>query len=87
MKKLKEGSIDGLDRLVGAAFDESFPVNPLPFLNGMKAIVKEHGTKGLESHEGRSLLWIVIAQVHGQLATVDLHHEWYELYKERKCDE
>ena len=62
-----------------ALFEEALPVNPLPFLSRIIELIKEKGTDHIRSDEVKALLWVVMAQSHGQLATIDLCEEWDRL--------
>lgn len=56
-----------------------FPCNPLPFLRGLADHVRENGTDSIKSDEAKAVLWILIGQAYGQLATVDMNQEWDRL--------
>jgi hypothetical protein len=68
-------------------FNSSFPVNPLPFANGVFELVKEKGTDAIKSDEVRKVLWVLMAQSYGQLAKIDLCDEWDRLYALNKEEE
>ena len=70
-----------LERLTEAMFDTSFPVNPIPFANGISEIVMNGDTEDIKSDEVRAMLWVLMAQSYGQMATVDLSEEWRRLHK------
>ena len=64
------------------------PCNSLPFLTRLREILDESGTNSLQSvkdtdagMKAQACLWVLNAQLYGQLATVDLFVEWDELYK------
>ena len=61
-------------RLTQAMFDPSLHCNPIQFANGL--------ANSIRSNEAKSMLWILIAQSYGQLATVSLTDEWSRLEKE-----
>lgn len=73
------------DRLLEAVTGPSMPVNSIAMLNEIRAALDASGTNCLESVDGdqlmrtRAALWVLNAQVHGQLARVDLDEEWREL--------
>ena len=62
-----------------ALFEESLPVNPIPFLNKAIELIKKNGTDYIQSDEVKALLWIIQAQSYGQLATINLIEEWERL--------
>lgn len=64
-----------------AMFSDALPVNPLPFLFKIIEIVREKGTDHIKSDEAKAMLWVVMAQSFGQLATIDLCEEWERLKK------
>lgn len=68
-------------KLTEAFLDQSFPGNPLPFLNGIAEHVRENGTDSIQSDEVKKVLWVVMAQAYGQCATIDLMDEWSRLEK------
>ncbi len=68
------------DRLDTAIFSESFPCNPIPFANGVADHVREHGTDSVRSDSVKRILWILMSQAYGQMATIDLCAEWDRLY-------
>lgn len=76
-----------LNNLTAAMFNSSFPVNPLPFANGVFELVKEKGTDAIKSDEVRKVLWVLMAQSYGQLAKIDLCDEWDRLYALNKEEE
>ncbi len=69
------------NNLTTAMFSSSFPVNPLPFANGVFDLVKEQGTDAIKSDEAKRVLWVLMAQAYGQMATIDLSDEWDRLYQ------
>jgi len=69
-----------LNRLTNAMFSDSFPVNPIPFAQGLANFVKDNGTDSIKSDEAKRILWVLIAQSYGQLNMVDLHAEWQRLH-------
>lgn len=69
------------NNLTTAMFSPSFPINPLPFANGILELVKEKGTDAIESDEAKKILWVLMAQSYGQLAKINLCDEWDRLYK------
>jgi len=66
--------------LTTAMFSPSFPVNPIPFANGISEMVMNGGTDAIESDEVKKVLWVLMAQAYGQMATIDLSDEWSRLY-------
>ena len=65
--------------LTTAMFNSSFPVNPIPFANGISEIVMNEGTDAIQSDEVKKVLWELMAQAYGQMATIDLCDEWSRL--------
>jgi hypothetical protein len=59
----------------------AFPCNPIPFANGLAEHVKDHGTDSIKSDQAKRILWILMSQAYGQLATIDLCDEWDRLVK------
>ena len=70
-----------IDNAVRAFKCECFPCNPLPFAKALGDLVRENGTDSIRSDEARAILWILMAQAYGQMATVDLCDEWTRLDK------
>lgn len=69
------------DRVDTAIFSESFPVNPIPFAKGIADHVRENGTDSIQSDTAKRILWILMSQAYGQIATIDLCAEWDRLYE------
>lgn len=67
------------DRLQTAMFDSCFPCNPVPFAIGLAEYVKSHGSDSIKSDEAKRILWVLMAQAYGQLASIDLCDEWSRL--------
>lgn len=75
------------NNLTTAMFSSSFPINPIPFANGLSEMVMNEGTDAIESNDAKRILWVLMAQAYGQLATIDLSDEWERLYQtEEKKD-
>ncbi len=70
--------------LTTAMFNSSFPVNPIPFANGLSEIVMNEGTDTMQTDEVKRILWVLMAQAYGQMATIDLGDEWDRLYQAEK---
>ena len=68
-----------LERLTGALAEESFPCNPIPFANGLADLVRGRGTDSIKSDDAKRILWVLMGQAYGQLATIDLSDEWDRL--------
>jgi len=68
-------------KLTEAMFNPSFPINPIPFANGLADHVRENGTDSIQSDEAKKILWVLIAQAYGQLSKVDLCDEYDRLSK------
>jgi len=62
-----------------AMFEENLPVNPLPFLLKITELIRMHGTAVVKSDRIKAILWIVMAQSYGQMASIDLCEEWERL--------
>lgn len=73
-----------MDALYTALDSECFPCNPIPFATGLADHVRKHGTDSIKSDEAKCLLWILMSQAYGQLATIDLCDEWDRLVKLNK---
>ena len=65
-----------MDQIYHALESASFPCNPIPFANGLADHVRKHGTDSIKSDEAKRLLWVLMAQSYGQLATIDLCDEY-----------
>lgn len=65
----------------------TFPCNSKPFINRLSGIIDQANTNSLMSLEGeektaaRGCLWILMSQLYGQMATIDLTEEWSYLNK------
>ena len=73
-----------MSNLSQAMFSSSFPCNPIPFAQGLAELVKSEGTDSIKGDTAKSILWVLMAQAYGQLATVDLCDEWQRLDKANK---
>jgi hypothetical protein len=68
-----------------AFLSECFPCNSIPFLTRLREILDEGKTNGLAylpddaKLKARACMWILMAQLYGQFAVLDLNHEWLEL--------
>ncbi len=69
------------DRVYTAFSGGSFPCNPIPFANALAEHVREFGTDSIKSDDAKKILWILMTQAYGQLATIDLSDEWDRLEK------
>lgn len=64
---------------------EIFPCNALPFLTRIRQLLQEGNTNAFDSLSEkakvnvRACMWILMAQLYGQFAVLDLNHEWLEL--------
>ena len=76
-----------LHRLTNAMFDQSFPVNPIPFAQGLADFIRDNGSDSITSTNARRILWVLLAQSYGQLATINLNTEWTDLYPGNPCKE
>ena len=71
--------MNNIERLTTAIESESFPCNPIPFATGLAELVKERGTDSIQSTDAKRILWILMAQAYGQMATIDLCDEFSAL--------
>lgn len=62
-----------------AMFSDAFPCNPRPFLRALGERIEKHGTGFIETDEAKRILWVVLSQAYGQLATIDLCAEYTRL--------
>jgi len=65
-----------LDRVKTAMFAGSFPCNPKPFA---VALFEHFDAGSITSDEAKQVLWVLMAQAYGQLATIDLCEEYKRL--------
>jgi len=72
------------EKAIAAMFDSSFPVNPIPFALTLAKMCKSGGTDIIQTDEARMVLWTLMAQSYGQLATVSLYEEWSRLYEKHQ---
>jgi hypothetical protein len=63
-----------------AMFANSIPCNPKPFANGLT----EFDSVSIQSDEAKRILWVLMAQSYGQLATIDLTREYMRLSETRQ---
>ncbi len=70
-----------------AMFNNAFPCNPLPFATAIFDHVKEYGTRSIQSDKAKRILWILMSQAYGQMATIDLCTEWDHLYANWQAEE
>ena len=64
---------------IDAIESESFPCNPIPFANALSELVRENGTDSIKGRDAKRVLWILMSQAYGQMATIDLSEEWCTL--------
>lgn len=70
-----------------AFLSETFPCNSIPFLARLRGILDESKTNGLAylpddaRLKARACMWILIAQLYGQMEVIDLGQEWSALRK------
>lgn len=68
-----------------AFLSESFPCNAIPFLTRIREILDKGNTNAFDSLSAedkvkvRACMWILMGQLYGQFAVLDLNHEWLEL--------
>lgn len=66
-----------------------FPCNSLPFLRRIGEILEENSTNGLGALQGeanvkaRACMWVLMGQLYGQMAEIDLCEEWERLNEAR----
>jgi len=64
---------------------ESLPCNAIPFLTRIREILDEGNTNVFDSLSAenkvkvRACMWVLMSQLYGQFAVLDLNHEWLEL--------
>ena len=75
-----------LGLLLTAIESESFPCNPVPFANGLADLVLNRGTDSIKTDDAKRILWILMCQAYGQLATIDLSAEWDRLVPDPMLD-
>lgn len=68
-----------MSKLTEALNSPCFPCNPIPFATGLANYVRENGTDSIQSDDAKRILFILMAQAYGQLATIDLSSEWCRL--------
>ena len=65
---------------------KSFPCNSKPFLRRLGELLDEKETNSLmnlrNDHDVRAVMWVLMAQLYGQLGVVDVEREWEWLYHE-----
>lgn len=71
-----------VERVSKAWSYDAFPCNPIPFANGLATGCKLNGSDWIKTDQAKKILWILMAQAYGQLATIDLGKEWDEFYKQ-----
>jgi hypothetical protein len=59
----------------------AFPCNPIPFANGIAELVRTNGPDAIQTRDAKRILWILMAQAYGQMATIDLVDEWDKLVR------
>ena len=68
-----------LRRLQDARFSPAMPCTPMPCLLGLTDMVQQRGSSALETDEAKQILWVLMAQSYGQLASIDLCCEYSRL--------
>jgi hypothetical protein len=63
-----------------AMFANSIPCNPKPFVNALA----EFDSSSISSDEAKRILWVLMAQAYGQLATISLMSEYSRLSETRQ---
>ena len=62
-----------------ALFSDALPCNPRPFARAIEEGCQDNGTDWIRTSSAKRILWVLLAQSYGQLATVDLCEEWSRL--------
>lgn len=69
-------------------FDHVLPSNSIAVLRRIEYLLKDCNTNALENCRDdvqiRRAMWLLLEQFYGQLATIDLAEEWYNLYEARE---
>jgi len=66
---------------------ETFPCNSIPFLRRLREILDESKTNSFQllpddaKLKARACMWVLMGQLYGQMATIDLGQEWQALRK------
>ena len=68
-----------MNTLTTALNNPCLPCNPIPFASGLADLIRENGTDSIKSKDAKRILWILMSQAYGQLATIDLCDEWDKL--------
>jgi len=74
-----------MDQLEHAFNSSIFPCNSKPFLSRIEEILDQANTNSLQNLTGddqlatRGCMWILMGQLYGQMATIDLVDEWERL--------
>jgi len=70
-----------------AMFSECFPCNPIPFAQGLADYVREQKRgDAIKDDTAKRILWILMGQAFGQMATIDLCDLWDEQFKKAKAE-
>jgi len=67
------------ERIIMAFAGTCLPGNPVPFCNAISNFVRENGTDSIQNDKAKAILWVLMAQAYGQMASIDLHDEWARL--------
>jgi len=76
-----------------AFMSESFPCNAIPFLTRIREILDKGNTNAFDSlsAEGklkaRACMWILLGQLYGQTATINLSEEWSYLNASKRMQD
>lgn len=57
----------------------AFPVNPIPFANGLANGVRLYGTDWIQSDQAQKILFVLMGQSYGQFAEINLNDEYIRL--------
>ncbi len=79
------------DKIEFMAMGQSLPVNSKAMINRLREIMDENQTNCLQELKDdwatKTVLWMLMSQVFGQLAKIDLLELWSDLYKEYNSKE
>jgi len=70
-----------LNRIKDAMFANSMPCNPKPFAH---ALDENFDSASIKTDEAKQVLWVLMAQAYGELATIDLYKEYQRLSNARE---
>lgn len=75
-----------LQKIEFMAMTDSLPVNSKAMINRLMELMNENQTNCLvdlkESWHVRTVMWMLMSQVFGQMAKIDMGDLWHDLYQE-----